>query len=41
LSRSNIPHVANDSPPLQPLKCGPWRKAAKMVTANSWHPKGY
>jgi len=23
------------------LKDGPWRKAAKMGTANSWHPKVY
>jgi len=21
--------------------CGPWRKAAEMGTAHSWHPKGY
>jgi len=20
---------------------GPWRKAAEMGTAHSWHPKGY
>jgi len=23
------------------LMCGPWRKAAEMGTAHSWHPKGY
>jgi len=40
-SRSNLLHVAHDSPPLQPWLCGPWRKAAEMGTAHSWHPKGY
>jgi len=34
-SRSNLPHVANDSPPLQPWWS--WRKAAEMGTAvHSW-----
>jgi len=23
------------------LMCGPWRKAAELNTANSWHSKGY
>jgi len=26
---------------LQPLLCGPWRKAAEIGNAHSWHPKGY
>jgi len=26
---------------LQPWLYEPWRKAAKMGTAHSWHPKGY
>jgi len=33
-SRTNLPHIANDSPPLQPCLCGPWRKAAEMNTAH-------
>jgi len=36
-----VPHVANDSPPLQPWLYGPWRKAAEMGTSHSWHPNGY
>jgi len=35
---SNLLHVTNDSPV---WGCGPWRKAAAMSTAHSWHPKGY
>jgi len=37
-SRSNIPDVVNDSPPLQPW-CVALRKAAEMGTDHSWHPK--
>jgi len=40
-SRSNLLGVANDSPPLQPWLCRPWRNAAEMGTAHLWHPKGY
>jgi len=36
-----IPHVANDSPPLQPWLCGLWRKVAEMSTVRSWHTKEY
>jgi len=45
--RSNLPHVANDSPQMQRsllsfLMCGPWRKATELDTAHPWHvPKGY
>jgi len=36
-----VQEVWGDSPLLQPWLCGPWRKAAEMGTAHSWHPKGY
>jgi len=38
-SRSNLPHVANDSPPLQTLKCGLWRKVGEMGPASLVTPE--
>jgi len=40
-SRTNLSHVANDSPPLLPWWCRPWRKTVELGTAHSRHPKGY
>jgi len=38
-NRPNLPHVANDSPPLQPWSVGPGA-IAEIGTAHSWHQKG-